>query len=164
MLFSVYSAMTNSSNSAYALSKSSFTIILSCTPSCLAYSNSFSAVANLFNTASTESVFRERSRRASSSILGGLMNKNRAFNDVFFTFITPYTLRRCSFYLLACMGIGVGGYLHFNIEDTFLTRFRHSFDSCYRSPVIIIRNYPSIPFHQPSPSLQTSYNYRGCVH
>jgi hypothetical protein len=63
--------ITNFSTSPNALSKSSFTTILSCAPGTFAYSNSFFACVNLFWMSSSLSVPRPRNRFSRISKEGG---------------------------------------------------------------------------------------------
>ncbi len=80
---------THSSTSLYALSNSSFTTTLSCTPSSFANVISASACSNRFCIASSLSVPLPLNLLSNTSIDGGERKRNRAFRCVRFTCLTP---------------------------------------------------------------------------
>ena len=80
---------THPSTWRYAVSRSSFTTILSCAPSSFAKAISLSAWSNLFFTLSSSSVPLPRNLFSNTSNDGGDRNRNRAFRSVFLTCLTP---------------------------------------------------------------------------
>ena len=80
---------TQSSNSRYAFSKSSFVTTTSCTSSSFANSISASACASLFCKLSSFSVPRPRNRCSRTSRLGGERKRKRALRSVRLTCLTP---------------------------------------------------------------------------
>ena len=80
----------HSSTSRYALSKSSLTTTLSCTPSSFENSISLAAWSSLFFKLSSSSVPRPRKRCSSTSREGGDRKRKRACSSVRLTCLTPY--------------------------------------------------------------------------
>jgi len=80
---------TNSSNSSYALSLSSLTMMMSCTPSIFEYAISFLACSNLFCMLPSSSVPLPLSLASSTSKDGGAMKTYRALRSVSLICLTP---------------------------------------------------------------------------
>lgn len=88
--FSNFSPFTiQASTSRYAVSKSLFTITISCTPSSLLNSISLSACSSRFCRLSSVSVPLPRNRCSRTGIEGGERNRKRACRSVFLTCLTP---------------------------------------------------------------------------
>lgn len=110
----------HSSTSLYAVSRSSFTTILSCTPASFENAISASACFSRFCTASSLSVFRPLRRCSRTWREGGDRKRKRALRSLFLTCLTPYIVLKSTSAIVEVERCGNDGtkrgtYFHLNI-------------------------------------------------